>query len=89
MPNAKRKAPTFADVRVQGERVVARLRRDAQALIARSRIEVLKEVRGLERRVLKGIHAATEEQVTRLERRIAKLEATVAELRKPTTDQAA
>jgi hypothetical protein len=89
MPNAKRKNPTFADVRTQGERVVARLRRDAQALITRSRTEVLKEVRDLERRVLKGIHAATEEQVARLERRIAKLEATVAELRKSTTDQAA
>jgi hypothetical protein len=57
-----------------GERVVGRVRRDARALIQRSRSEVLKEVRGLERRVLKGIHAATEEQVARLERRIAKLE---------------
>ena len=82
MPKAKPKTPTFADVRTQGERVVARLRRDARALITRSRTEVLKEVRDLERRVLKGMHAATEDQVARLERRIAKLEATVAELRK-------
>lgn len=89
MPKAKRKAPTFADVRTQGERVVARLRRDAQALITRSRTEVRKEVRDLERRMLKGIHAATEDQVARLERRIVKLEATVAELRKSATDQAA
>jgi len=65
-----------------GERVVGRVRRDARALIERSRSEVLKEVRGLERRVLKGIHAATEEQVARLERRIAKLEQMVAELRR-------
>lgn len=67
-------------VRSQAERLVARLRRDATALVARSRGEVIKEVRDLERRVVQGFHAATEEQVARLERRVAKLENLVAEL---------
>jgi hypothetical protein len=70
-------------MQTQGERVVARLRKDARALIARSRSEVLKEVRDLERRVVKGFHAATEEQVARLERRVAKLESMLAERFKP------
>ena len=67
-------------MRSQAERMVARLRRDANALIARSRGEVVKEIRDLERRVVRGFHAATEEQVARLERRVAKLETLVAEL---------
>lgn len=73
----------------EGERVVGRLRRDAQTLVSRSRSEVVKEVRHLERRVLRSLHAATEEQVTRLERRIAKLEAAVGGLRRQGRDQAA
>jgi polyhydroxyalkanoate synthesis regulator phasin len=74
---------SFARAQNQGERMVARLRREAEAFMARSRGEVLKEVRDLERRMLKGLHAATREQVTRLERRIAKLEHAVAELQRP------
>jgi hypothetical protein len=62
--------------------VVGRLRRDAQVLIARSRAEARREIRSLERRMLKGLRAATEGQVARLERRIAKLEDVVADLRK-------
>ncbi len=72
----------------QAERLVRRLQRDAQGLIARSRTEVLKEIRDLERRVVKGFHAATEEQVARLERRVARLEQLVAELPRK-TEQAA
>lgn len=79
----------------EGETMVARLRRDAEALIKRSRGEVLKDVRAvrnelrtradsavrdLERRVVRQFHAATEEQVKRLERRMAKLEQQVAAL---------
>ncbi|MGH7894816.1 MAG: hypothetical protein ACREQL_09115 [Candidatus Binatia bacterium] len=87
-------------VRSEGEHMVNRLRRDAQTLIARSRTEVLKDVRAvrkdlqhradhavreLERRVVKQFHAATEEQVRRIERRVAKLEQLVAGLApKPT-----
>jgi len=73
----------------QGEQIVGRLRREAAALVTRSRTQATKELRELERRVLKGLHAATEERVTRLERRITKLEETVAELRKVTPEDAA
>ncbi len=72
----------------QAERLVGRVQREARALIARSRAEVLKDVRDLERRVVKGFHAATAEQVARLERRVAKLEQLVAELPRK-TEQAA
>jgi hypothetical protein len=61
--------------------MVGRFGRDARALIARSRTEVRKEVRDLERRMLKGLHAATEEQVARLERRMMKVEQALAALR--------
>jgi hypothetical protein len=46
--------------------------------MARSRSEVVKEVRDLERRMLRALNAATREQVNRLERRIVKLEHVVA-----------
>jgi hypothetical protein len=72
-------------MQTQGERMVGRLRHDAKALIARSRSEVLKEVADLERRVVKGLHAATAEQVARLERRVGKLERTIAQLGQKTT----
>jgi hypothetical protein len=69
--------------------MAACLRRDAKAFVVRSRGELVKEVRAVERRVLKGLQAATEEQVARLERRIAKLEKTVAALRRSTGERAA
>jgi hypothetical protein len=71
-------------IQTQGERMVGRLRRDAEALIARSRTELRKEVGDLERRVVKGFHAATAEQVARLERRVAKLERTIEEMGRKT-----
>jgi hypothetical protein len=70
-------------VQAEGERMVKRLRRDAEALMERTRGEVVKEVRDLERRVLKALHGATKEQVTRLERRIASLERAVSEMHRP------
>ena len=73
----------------EGDRMVGRLRRDARLLIARSRTQAAKEVRGLERRLLRSLRAATEGQVKRLERRIAKLEGVVAELRSKTDERAA
>jgi polyhydroxyalkanoate synthesis regulator phasin len=76
-------------MQTQGERVVARMRRDAERFMTRSRGELLKEVRQIERRVLKTFHAATQEQVNRLEGRIAKLERTVAGLRGSTGERAA
>jgi hypothetical protein len=87
-PLAKVRA-SVARIQHQGERMVARLQRDARGLIARSRTEVLKEVRDLERRVVKSFHAATEEQVARLERRVMKLEQALAELRRSTETEAA
>ena len=78
-------------MQTQGERMVERLRRDAQAFIARSRRDAQRELRDLERRVLKGLHAATAEQVARLERRVTKLEQELDAIRRPTRagDQAA
>ena len=69
---------TVIRMRKDGERVVGRVRRDAEALIARSRREFLKDVRDLERRLLKSLHGATEERVMKLERRIEKLEQAMA-----------
>ena len=74
-----------------GARMIRVLRRDAEALVARGRAEVLKDVqalrtgadravRDLERKVVRQFHAATEEQMRRLERRVAKLERALAEL---------
>ncbi len=65
--------------------VIKRIRGDAEKLVARGRSQVLKEVnvvrrkadlavRDLERKVVRQFHAATEEQLKRLERRVAKLE---------------
>jgi hypothetical protein len=76
---------TLDTVKARGEVALRKLRREAQALIARSRTEVLKDVRAvrettdravrqLERRVVRELHAATTEQVRRLERRVARLE---------------
>jgi len=76
------------------------MRKDAEALVARGRAEVLKDVRAvktsanravreLERQVVRQFHAATTEQVRRLERRIAKLEQAVAELRGRSSERAA
>ncbi|MEO6025961.1 MAG: hypothetical protein ABIR79_03740 [Candidatus Binatia bacterium] len=65
--------------------VLRKLRRDAEALVARGRTEVMKDVkavrltadravRDLERKVVRQFHAATDEQLKRLERRVTKLE---------------
>jgi hypothetical protein len=81
--------------RRSGVQMVERLRADAAKLVARSRTEVLKDVRALhselrqradhglrelERRLMRQLHAASQEQVRRLERRVAKLERRIAEL---------
>ena len=69
----------------EGASMLRRIRKDAEALVARGRAEVLKDVRAvktsanravreLERHVVRQFHAATTEQVRRLERRVAKLE---------------
>lgn len=66
----------------QAERMVDRLRFEAESLIGRSRKEVGREIRDLERRLLKALRGATEQRVVRLERRIVKIEQTVAALQK-------
>jgi hypothetical protein len=95
MTRARTTAP-LAEVRAsvtrmqhQGERMVARLRRDAEGFIVRSRGEVVKEVRDLERRLVKALHAATAEQVARLDRRVTKLEQAVVDLQKSAGERAA
>src|SRR6187401_3060555 len=83
-------------IRNEGAHVIRKLRRDAEALVARGRAEVMKDVRAvrssadravreLERRVVRQFHAATEDQLRRLERRVAKLERLVAEVAAKTT----
>jgi len=71
------------------EVIVGRLRRDVEGFMARSREEVLKDVRDVERRMLEVLHGATREQVGRLERRIARLEQTVTRLQRGGDENAA
>jgi hypothetical protein len=97
MANGKTKVPRpLATVRAsvtriqrEGEKMIGQLRRDAETFVARSRTEVVKEFRDLERRALKALHAASAERVTRLERRLADLETMVAGLRKSAGERAA
>ncbi len=95
---AKRTRKPMADLRASmkrmqadGEELVGRLRRDAQALLKSGRAEIVRDVRNLteradktlrtvENRVLHRLHAATTDQVKRLERRMLKLEQMVAGL---------
>lgn len=78
-------------MRADGEELVGRLRKDAASLLRQGRAEIARDVRSvsrradrtlraLEARVLHRLHAATREQVKRMERRLAKLEAAVTEL---------
>ena len=71
------------------EGIVGRLRHDVKGFMTRSRTEVLKDVRALERRMLRALHGATREQVGRLERRIARLEQTVTRLQRGAAEKAA
>ena len=82
---------TATTMQKDGARMIRVLRRDAEALMARGRAEVLRDVRAirtgadravrdLERKVVRQFHAATEEQLRRLERRVAKLERAMTEL---------
>lgn len=79
------------------EAAVKGLRRDAEALVARNRTELKKRLealrkdlkaradqalRDVERRVLKQLHAASEERVRKLEKRVAVIEKRVAVLEK-------
>ena len=87
--NAAQPAPLAAvrqslgRMQTQAERLMGKVRRDAEAFMARSRSEFAKEIRDLERRLLKSLHAATREEVARLERRVGKLEDAVAKLQTP------
>lgn len=77
-------------LRHEGERLVGRVQRDARSLISRGRTEFVRDarriqqdlqgraeegLRALERRVIKELHAASEERVAMLEKRVASLEA--------------
>ena len=98
---AKTNGPArVAAIRREGTLMLRRIRKDAEALVARGRAEVLKDVRAvktsanravrdLERQVVRQFHAATTEQVRRLERRVAKLERMLAELKAAPREKAA
>jgi hypothetical protein len=68
-------------MQTRAERLLAKVRRDAEVFVTRSRGEILKDFRELERRVLKAVHAATREDLARLERRVAKIETNLARSR--------
>jgi len=70
--------------------MIHKLRREAETLVARGRAQVLQDVkavrrsadlavRDLERKVVRQFHAATDEQMRRLERRVSKLERLIGE----------
>ena len=78
-------------MQADGEELLGRMRRDARALIKSGRAEFVRDVRTLtgradrtlrtlEARVLNRMHAATTDQMKRLERRLMKLEQAVATL---------
>jgi F0F1-type ATP synthase membrane subunit b/b' len=78
-------------MQADGEEMVGRLRRDARSLLRNGRAEFVRDVRSLkgradktiralENRVLRQVHAATSEQVKHLERRVTKVEQSLAEL---------
>lgn len=92
MAKTKSASLQVAALRRDGTSMLRRMRKDAEALVARGRAEVLKDVRAvklganravreLERQVVRQFHAATTEQVKRLERRVAKLERALTELK--------
>jgi len=70
--------------------MIHKLRREAETLVARGRAQVLQDVkavrrsadlavRDLERKVVRQFHAATDDQMRRLERRVSKLERLIGE----------
>jgi BMFP domain-containing protein YqiC len=65
---------TLRRIETQAERMLGRFRRDVEGFMTRSRSDFAKDLRALERRVLKAVHAATREDVARLQKRVAKLE---------------
>ena len=82
-------------VQTAGEQLARRIRRDARSLLTQGRAELVKDVRSLrrqvqtraehairdlEKKVAKRFHAATIEGMGALERRVVKLEGTLAEL---------
>ena len=103
---AKQTKKAMADLRASmrrmqadGQQMVGRLRRDAQALLKTGRAEIVRDVqsltrradkslRVLETRVLRQLHAATTEQVKRLERRLARVEQAVTVLERRLGDRA-
>ena len=87
-------------IRREGAQMIKKLRRDAEALVARGRAEVMKDVqvvrrgadravRELERKVVRQFHGATEEQLKRLERRVAKLERLMPQIASKAEERAA
>ena len=83
-------------IQKEGERLYERLRKDAEALLSRGRKEIADDVRLLQRRaegatrtleasLLKRLHAASERQVRRLERRVEVLEQQFATLQRAET----
>jgi uncharacterized protein involved in exopolysaccharide biosynthesis len=82
---------TMRRIQSDGEELVGRLRRDAQDLLKQGRAEIAQDVhaltqradrtlRRLETRVLQQLHAATSQQVKRLEGRLTKLERSIVDL---------
>jgi hypothetical protein len=87
--------PQLARLQTQGERLYRRVRKDAEALLARGRKQLSQDVRilqvraeraarDLEASLLRRVHAASEGQVKKLERRVTALEQRLAALERAT-----
>ena len=59
--------------------LLERFRKEAESMQKRLQASADKSVRQLEKQLLRQVHAATEDQVKRLEKRVASLEKTVKE----------
>ena len=91
---AKKATGTVAAIgglRREGERLVRQLRKDGKAMLVRGQAQVAKDLRVLRRRadragrdlessLLRRVHAASEAQLRKVERRMAALEKRVAQL---------
>ena len=83
-------------IQKEGERLYRRLRKDAEALLVRGRKQLAEDVRVVQRRadaatrmleasLLRRMHAASESQLKRLERRVVALERQVANVQRAET----
>jgi hypothetical protein len=95
-PKGNRAVQPLQRIQKEGERLYHRLRKDAEALLERGRKQIADDVRVVQRRadaatrkleasLLKRLHAASESQLRRLERRVVALEQQIVGLQRRET----